>query len=267
MPNELARRIFLFRAHAGEMLRDGDAALSDWLRHDYHLEDSPIIALTCYLQEQETVSEIPMQGALSIECVAMQSFTEYFLHTPLSRAANEAIARAIAYRSKAKQTFTQAADLGLFVMTFEGEPIGPDAWRARLASDGFVEDSRAHLQKGDLLARHFGQVAHTGLMVLRHPAGRKRKVGGSAWPERRLFEQIQQACPDFILLRQAEREAMSAADVAGALAYLRELASLPIRVRHLPRPSPFGESLLQMGLPPSIGSGPVHEAQAKAGAR
>ena len=60
MPGELARRIFLFRVQAGETLRDGDAALHAWLqrripsRRRCRRGDS-----AHFLQQQETVSEIP----------------------------------------------------------------------------------------------------------------------------------------------------------------------------------------------------------------
>jgi len=74
----------------------------------------------------------------------------------------------------------------------------------------------------------------------RNPAGRKRKVGGKDWTERRLFEQIRGSDADFVLLRQARCEAISSTcDLAVAQAFVESLAALPIRVRHLAQPSPF----------------------------
>ena len=96
-------------------------------------------------------------------------------------------------------------------------------------------------------------------MVLRNPLGRKRKVGGKAWVERRLFEQIRDSAADFVLLQQAEAEAsFLTCDFAAAMAYLENLATLPIRVRHLAEPSPFGESMLHGGFATSAIGAPVN---------
>ncbi|MSQ97432.1 MAG: DEAD/DEAH box helicase [Gemmataceae bacterium] len=253
MPGDLARRIFVFRVQAGETLRDGDASFHAWLKHDYLIDDSAIAALARHFQEQETVSEIPTLAALSIECVAMQSCTEYFVHTPLPRAVNETLARVLLHRwtrTHRKDTMALAADLGIYLMTFDPAPIAPEAWRADLSAVRFADDFREHLRTGELLQQHFARVAQTGLMVLRHPAGRNRKVGGRDWSERRLYEQIRTRCPDFLLLRQAESEAVTTTcDLTAASAYVESLASLPIRVRQLAQPSPFGESLLHAGSP------------------
>ncbi len=253
MASELARRIFVFRFQAGETLREGEPAFRDWLEHDYHLHEPAITALARHIEEQETVSEIPSLGALVIECIATQSYTEYFLHTPLPRAVNETMARVLLHRwnrRNKKNTLAFAADLGMYVMTFETTPIAPDLWRALFAAARFSEDFQDHLHQGSLLQQHFARVAQTGLMVLRHPAGRKRKVGGRDWTERRLFEQLRARCPDFLLLRQAEIEAVTTTcDLAAASAYVESLASMPIRLRTLAQPSAFGESLLKAGGP------------------
>jgi Lhr-like helicase len=109
---------------------------------------------------------------------------------------------------------------------------------------------REHLQDSELLRQQFARVAQTGLMVLRNPAGRKRKVGGKDWAQRRLFEQVRGRMPDFVLLRQAERETITLpCDLDQALGFLEQLTSMQIRVRRLPLPSPFGESLLRVGFP------------------
>lgn len=251
MSGELARRLFLFRTQAAELLRDGSETLHGWLRSDYRLGDAAIAILAEYLCQQECVSEIPVLSALLIESVAMQSCIEYFVHTPLPRSANETIARVLLHRwrhtprAKAK---TLASDLGLYVLVDDSTAITPEAWRRGLDPAQFVGDFQEHLASSELLAQQFGRTAQTGLMVLRNPAGRKRKVGGKDWTERRLFEQISTQAPDFVLLRQAEIEvATSACDLRGAKRFVEALASMPIRVRHLSAPSPFGESLLGGG--------------------
>ena len=252
MSGELARRIFLFRVHAAETLRDGDAAFHAWLAGDFHLGGSAIEALSRYMLEQESVSEIPTLSALSIEGIAMQACMEYFVHTPLPRSANETIARVLVQRwgSENANTMALAADLGIYLLIYGEEPITPNEWRTRLNPAHFAADFHEHLHGSDLLAQQFARVAQTGLMVMRNPLGRKRKVGGKDWAQHRLYERLRERAPDFVLLRQAEREAAaSTCDLQTARAFVEQLAALPIRLRYLPEPSPFGESLLHGGFP------------------
>jgi ATP-dependent helicase Lhr and Lhr-like helicase len=260
MSGDLARRIFLFRVQAAEALRESEATFRSWLRHDYHLDDAAISALARYVHEQESSSEVPTLAALSIECVCMQASLEYYVHTALPRSANETIARVLVHRwqrtpSRSQtefgndgQALALAADLGFYLLVYAAEPISPDYWRSSLGAGQFADDFQEHLRASDLLGEHFTRVAQTGLMVLRNPLGRKRKVGGKDWPQRRLFEQIRARAADFVLLRQAEREALaSTCDLAAARAFVESLASMQIRIRHLAQPSPFGASLLRVG--------------------
>jgi ATP-dependent helicase Lhr and Lhr-like helicase len=251
MPAELARRIFLFRLQAAETLRDGDAALHALLRDDFHLSEPAAAAILRYLQQQETVSEIPPLDALLIECVPMQSCVEYFVHTPLPRSANEALVRVVLSRWQAArklQANALAANLGFYVIAHAAEPLPLDAWRAGLHVAGFAEQLRASLADSDLMRLHFANVAQTGLMVMRNPAGHKRKVGGKDWAARRLFDHIRDSAADFVLLRQAEREVIGGAcDLSAALEFALALRTMPIRVRRLAEPSPLGESLLRVG--------------------
>jgi ATP-dependent Lhr-like helicase len=264
MPNALARRIFLFRMEAGETLRDGDAALQHWLRTEYHLDDAARRALTRYLQEQETISEIPTLPGLLIEAVAMQSCHEYFVHTPLPRSANDAVACLLLQRWRHgpwKGTLAIAADLGIYLLAPTVQSLTADDWRRALAVERMTDDLREHLQGSALLAQSFARVAQTGLMVLRNPLGRKRKVGGKDWSERRLFEQLRATTPDFVLLHQAGREVLQGScDIAAAQEFITLLASGPIRVRFLREPSPFGRTLMGDGYQTAANANSAREA-------
>jgi Lhr-like helicase len=254
MSGELAQRVFHFRMQAAETLRESHEAFQAWLGNDFQLDDSAITALTRLFHQQECVSETPTVSALLMECVSMQVGQEYFVHTPLPRSANEAIVRVLHHRWKHtrwRNALGHAADLGFYLLVHSVEPISVDGWRAQLTGERFADDFREHLSASDLLAQHFARVAQTGLMVLKNPLGRKRKVGGKDWSERRLFEQICSRSPDFVLLRQAEREAVSATcDLAAACRFIDQLARMPIRIRHLAQPSPLGECLLNGGFLP-----------------
>jgi ATP-dependent Lhr-like helicase len=266
MPVELARRIFMFRVQAGEALRDGDAGLLAWLRDDFHLNERAGAAIVRHLQWQETVSEIPPLDALLIECVPMQSCVEYYVHTPLPRSANEAIVRVLLRRWHGAQKLhanALAANLGFYLIVHATAPMPLDDWRAGMHAGGFADELRASLADSDLLRLHFANVAQTGLMVLRNPAGRKRKVGGKDWAERRLFEQVRDRAADFVLLRQAEREVIgTGCDLATAQAFAERLLAMPIRQRMLAEPSPLGESLLRVGFQATpVTADPVESAR------
>ena len=252
MSGELARRIFLFRVQAAEILRESDDAFRTWLEVEFQLNDAAISALARLFQEQESISETPTLAALSIECVSMQACQEYFVHTPLPRSANETIARVLVHRWQRTSQCTAMAladDLGFYVLLHAAAPMPADAWRASLSAPRFADDFLEHLDQSDLLAQHFSRVAQTGLMVLKNPLGRKRRVGGKDWTERRLYDRIRAGNADFVLLRQARREAISSTcDLAAARLFVKQLASLQIRIRHLSQPSPFGESLLNGGI-------------------
>ena len=85
-------------------------------------------------------------------------------------------------------------------------------------------------------------------------------VGGKDWTERRLYERIRACSADFVLLRQARREAISSTcDLGAALLYIEQLASMQIRIRHLAQPSPFGESLLDGGIQATTIPGSVRD--------
>jgi len=254
MPGELARRIFLFRAQAAEVLRDGDDALRDWLQREHRLTDDAAEELLRFISQQETVSVVPTLRQLVIECVSMQSCREYFVHTPLRRSANEAIARVLLQRERDRAALAAiASDLGIYVIAQGAAALDADDWRRCLSVHAFSEDFAAQLDRSGLLEQAFERVAQTGLMILRNPAGRKRKVGGADWTQRRLYSQLREQAPGFVLLRQAEREVVTGAcDVESAQAYLSMLATMPIQVRRLAMPSPFGECLLAQTRPDSV---------------
>ncbi len=76
-------------------------------------------------------------------------------------------------------------------------------------------------------------------------------MGGVLWPERRLFDQVRAAYPDFVLLRQANREVRGEcchAEVARVFA--ESLSGLPMRMRRLETTAPFARSWSQAAAGP-----------------
>jgi ATP-dependent Lhr-like helicase len=240
---ELAFRLYAHRSLMGEALRDG--RLESVLREEFGLGDEAAQRLREHFQRQEGVSEIPGSGTLLVECVPAPFGSDYFLHTPLHLPANDALARVLCLRLRRERglnVYSLAADLGCMLTLTCPVELAPDDLRHLLRDDEFEADLAAAVTEAGLVRERFRQVALTGLMLLRNPLGRRTKVGGHDWAERRLFDQITATDPDFVLLRQARHEVnREVCDATAALSYLRKLRGLEVRCRWLSCCSPFAE--------------------------
>jgi ATP-dependent Lhr-like helicase len=252
---ELARRLYLLRLQAGEALRDGPEALAGLFRRDYGLGGPAAAALVAHFQLQECVSEIPDPSTSLIEFVPADEGGAYYLHTPLNRSGNDALARVAVLRlvrDHGRSVTSIVADLGFALLFRSGPELTANDLRGLLAGEGFDTDLAAALAESDTLRERFRRVALTGLMVLRQPLGRPRKVGGRDWVERRLFGQVQAGDPDFVLLRQALREVQSeCCDAAAAREFVEGLPRQGLRVRRLAQVSPFAEHWTQPAAGPA----------------
>jgi ATP-dependent Lhr-like helicase len=248
---DLAWRLYQSRAEAAESLRDGPAALHSHLGLELGLGADSCVELAAFLHEQEAVSEIPSCRAVLVEVVDRGFGFEYALHTPLHSAGNEALARVLQHRLTRDfggKAMSIAVTLGVVLFHEVETPLGDEAWRRLLAPRGFAREIDEIARTGDLTRSRFADITRTGLMVLRQPLGGPRKVGGRDWVERRLFDQVAAADPEFVLLRQARRETLAiSCDAAAALDYLETFENLPVQVRALTDVSPIAAAWLDAG--------------------
>jgi ATP-dependent Lhr-like helicase len=266
IPEELARRIYDVRFAAARVLRDvgqvflpadalaGRNAFPTWIafcRGRLRLGEQAGMELARYLEAQDTVSEVSSPTDLLIEVVDRGFGVEYALHTPLHSAGNEALALVLSQRLVDRfggKVTNAAVTLGLVLFHETDSPLGEEAWRQLLDPTDFESELNTALRFGHPVRGRFLTVAQIGLMVLRQPLGGRRKVGGRAWIERRLFDQVAQVDPDFVLLRQARREAREqTCDVAAATRFLVECRQRLLKVRPLTEPSPFAAAWLEAG--------------------
>jgi ATP-dependent Lhr-like helicase len=254
LSTELAQRLYLQRVQAAEALRDGPEALACLLSREYGLDDASVAKLAAYFQRQECVSEIPDAAGCLVEIVAHEGGVDCYVHTPLNRLGNDALARVAVHRlarDGGRSADSLVADLG-FALLIQGKLVDQsdriaDVLRKLLAATNFEADMEAALQDSAALRERFQRVAHTGMLLLRQPLGQTRRVGGRDWGARRLFDKIRAYDPDFVLLRQARREILNEwCDAAAAGRYVRELEQRPLRCRFLSYPSPFVESWTQL---------------------
>jgi ATP-dependent Lhr-like helicase len=249
LDRDLARRLYMLRTQAAEALQHGPAALAALLCRDYGCRPAATQELIADFVRQECVSEIPDAATCLIECVPGDGECNYFMHTPLNRASNDALARVAALRlarDYGRAVVTAVADLGLTLAVRGTKELSAKLFRTLFSSEAFDCDLASALADSDLLRERFRRVALTGLMILRNPLGHRRRVGGPDWAQRRLFEQVRAAEPSFVLLRQAEREVREeCCDASAARAYAEMLPRLDVRCRWLAEVSPFAASWTQ----------------------
>jgi ATP-dependent Lhr-like helicase len=250
LSEELAQRLYALRVQAAEALRDGPTALATLLQNEYGLGIEAVETLTDYFERQEALSEIPDGDGILVEAVGNSAAVELYVHTPLNRLANDGLARVAAHRlanDYGRRVDTLAVDLG-FALWIRGEIADevPDLLRSLLAAKGLATDLDAAVAESQALRERFRCVATTGLMLLRNPAGSRRKVGGPNWGERQLFDRVREHDAEFVLLRQALREVRAElCDAEAAIRYAEALPGRPVKCRRLRQPSPFAESWTQ----------------------
>ena len=261
---KLAERLYLLRVRAAEALREGPAALHRLLAVEYQLPAAAVRELADYFLEQERRSEIPDQATCLVEQVSVLGGGEYYVHTPLHRAGNDALVRVVVHRLARdydRATASLAANLGFALFVRDPTPLTAAVLHAVLAADRFEADLREAIQDSVSLRERFHRAAQIGFMVLQNPPGGPQRVGGTDWTERRLFDQARSGDPDFILLRQATRELLhECCDLPAALAYLDSLPRRSLRWRRLTHVSPFAASWSQALAGPAVNLDPPTDA-------
>lgn len=246
---ELARRLYLLRVQAAEALRDGPEALARLLQLDYDLEGPAVAPLLEHFQLQECLSEIPDSAVCLVEVVPTETGADYYFHTPLNRTGNDALARVAVrrlVRDRGRSAASIVADLGFVLLDRHLTELTPTELRSLLAVEAFERDLAESISDSILLRERFRKVALTGFMLLRNPLGGRQRVGGHDWAERRLFEQVRAADPEFVLLRQALREVHDdCCDARAARSFVEQLAGWSLQVRRLSQTSPFAQSWTQ----------------------
>ena len=250
LSSELALELAQFREDAALALADGPSTLRAWLVETHDLTPEAAAVLEALFEAQEQFSEVPAPGTLLVEeSPGDHGGWIYTFHAPLSRAASEALGRATASRLGrrfGRDLALTVADLGWSVRLPEGARLQSHEIESLVSPEGFIDDVLEGIDRGELMARRFRNVASTALMVLRNPERPKPKVGGLLWVSNRLYPLVKAACPDHPLLRETRREVLEdLLDTPAALAWLAQ--SPTIRFRALPGLSPFAASGIDPG--------------------
>jgi len=252
----VASGVGALRARMAAILRSrGEAALAVALARQLGIPDADAAAVARYVGAQEALSRIPARHELLVERWTDPEEPKVVIHcvtSPVGRRANEALARAVAWRAG-------RSNAGLMIddQAFALRLPARAAWTAedlpRLFDPaGLADDVRAAVARGDLWGRRFRQVAATGLMLVKNYMGRSRFVGGMQHNARRIWQVLERERPDFPLVRETYRTVLEDdLDVPGAARWLARVRGA-YSLRDLPTAPPFAFRLLAAGTTDSM---------------
>ncbi len=255
LSSELAWELAKFRVNAAwELVARGPKVLRAWLAKGFDIDIQAADVLVELFEAQVQWSEVPETDAMLVEESPSPTGDGlvYSFHVPLHRSACEALGRAAAARLGrriGRNLSLAVADLGWSIRLPDDvvSPVGPHTIAPLFDLERLDEDVLEGLDRGQLLARRFRQVAATALMILDNPEpGRRVRVGGLHWASTRLYPLIKTVCPDHPLLRETRREVLNdLLDAPAAASWLKQKPRF--RFRSLPSLSPFAAAWIEPG--------------------
>ena len=238
---ELAERI---------ALKHSDDTLIDWLVETFMISITNAAAIVQHCRNQTKVSLIPCDGLLLIERFVDnqdEDLVQFFFHSLIGRAANNALSRIIAHRVQEAvggNAMVTIDDYGFLLTLKSFQDLGLEEWRELFKLEGAEQSMRAALDESDLVKWQFRGVAQTGLMVPRNRPGEERKVRQLRLSAEILFRVLTEHEPDHPMLVQAIREATHTfLDLPVALQFLRDVQTMRWELVPVPVVSPFSFGL------------------------
>jgi ATP-dependent Lhr-like helicase len=260
-----------FRARVRGIAPAGPAAIARLLQRQYRVSAEVATVAAFYLHAQHRYAEIPVEGQMLIERVPDEDGGEAIVlvfHTMIGRAANDALARALAYRMSqrfgGKPLHSGPNSVGGATVVVDDYAFG--IWidataaamgsgradrtliRSLLSPTHFEDDLLAAVEASELFRSHFRYTAIRAQALLQNKFGRRRFIGQMQSYAGRLYEALKAHHPDHLLLREARRTVME--DVLNAPAakhFLENLSAQGLHLMDLNTPSPFAFGLFTAG--------------------
>jgi ATP-dependent Lhr-like helicase len=217
----------------------------EWLMAEYGLARGNADALTAHFALQAEISAIPTTEALLVEGYREPGagLINYFFHSLIGRAANDALSRVIAQRvkeAKGGNALTTIDDYGFLLTLRDFQAMGVGEWKALFRREGAEEAMRAALADSSLVRWQFRGSAQTGLMVPRRVHGQERGSRAMQFSSEIIFDVLRQHEPDHPLLAEAYNEVvLRFLDLPRAMDFMDTAVGLPWDLRELTRISPF----------------------------
>jgi len=252
----VARGVGAMRRWLADSFGDlGEEGLAAAVVERFGIGAADAAALAGYVAAQQALSPVPAPDEILVERWADPEDDRVLVHavtSPLGRRANDALARAVAFRA-GRTSAGLLVDDQLFAVRLPRRA----AWTAddlpRLfAPDGLADDVRQAVARGDLWGRRFRQVAATGLMLVKNYMGRSRFVGGMQHNARKIWGVLERERPDFPLVRETYRTVLEDdLDVPTVAGWLAECAGR-VTLREVASPPPFAFRVLAAGTTDSM---------------
>ena len=265
----LAARMRDFRARVRAIAPAGQGAIARMLTRQFSVGEDVAQVAAAYLFAQHRYADIPVDGQLLVERVPDESAgipaTVLVFHTMIGRAANEALARGVAYRmhkrfggsclrggAQAIGGATVVVDDYAFGVWVEATTAARRAdrtlVRSLLSPASFREDLLAAVESSDLFRAQFRYTAIRAHALLQNKFGRRRFIGQMQSYATRLQDALRDSQPDHLLIRETRRTVMEDILCASAAEqFLHGLAGQGLRLVDLPSPSPFAFGLFATG--------------------
>ena len=247
----LCHEVVHLRTELAARLEGDDDAVSDWLVETFSISTTNAAAVVRHCRNQLRVSLIPRAGLMLVERFVderdKEGLVQFFFHSLIGRAANNALSRIVAHRVKEAvggNAMVTIDDYGFLLTLKSFQDMGVEEWRELFRPDGADESMRAALAESDLVKWQFRGVAQTGLMVPRNRPGHEHKIKQLRWSAEILFRVLLEHEPDHPLLVQSYREATHTfLDLPGAVGFLDGALALDWRLIEVPVVTPFSFGL------------------------
>ena len=233
----------------------GADGMGELLTRRYDIDPSDATALAEYVATQQVLSPIPDPDEILLERWEDPDDPRVVVHavtSPLGRRANEALARAVAYRAGKGSVGLMVEDQA-FALRVPRRAAWDDAALERLFAPGNLRaDVQAAVARSDLWGRRFRAVAGVGLMLVKNYHGRSKFVGAMQMNARRIWSVLERERPQFPLVRETYRTVLEDdLDVPTAESWLERVAGR-VTMRDLEAPPPFLFRLVAAGTTDSM---------------
>ena len=237
------------------LLRGGADEVSSLLTTQHGIEGDDAIALAEYIATQHTLSPIPDPDEVLVERWTDPDDARIIVHavtSPLGRRANEALARALAWRLGKGSVGLLVDDQSFALRVPQRAAWDEHSLPALFDARDLRADVQAAVARSDLWGRRFRSVAGIGLMLVKNFQGRSRFTGAMQMNARRIWTVLERERPDFPLVRETYRTVLEDdLDLPTAERWL-ERAAGRVTMRDVAEPPPFLFRLVAAGTTDSM---------------
>ena len=271
----LAARMREFRGKVRAIAPAGQKAIARMLMRQYRVAEEVAVPAAAYLHAQHRYADIPVEGELLVERVPDEgagelggAATVLVFHTMIGRAANEALARVVAYRMHQRFGGRLGGGMRDGMTAVGGATVVVDdyafgVWveattaarradrtlvRSLLSPAGFEEDLVAAVETSDLFRRSFGLRRFGRMRFCRTSSAGGGLLGRCRVMRRGCMRRCKESEPDHFLIGETRRTVMEDVLCApAARGFLEKLPAQGLRLLDLPAPSPFAFGLFATG--------------------